>query len=214
MSSLLQDAGQRWIAEAIVPRRALQSDYFASSFQFIVETQLLVSAVWRVRGGGGADRNCARIHYRILIPPKLPCPLTPKLHTDQKFHKVSGGLQQSLRFQSVRQKSLERGVRYYQCFRLYTIAHWYDDSIINWKGFGRKLLWPNWSPVPTLTREELRPVSPGLADVPTERAPSESEWRTIPLSKLNVMWNRWIWSECHGTFCYDLQPKGTAERAV
>jgi hypothetical protein len=86
MTTLLRNRGQRWIAEAAVLMRALQSDYFASSFQFLLETQLLVSAV---RVEGGTERNRARIHYRILIPPKLPwVPATP--HTDQKFLGVSG----------------------------------------------------------------------------------------------------------------------------
>jgi hypothetical protein len=79
--------------------------------EFAVSCRDATSCFCCVNGARGTERNCSRIHYRILVPRKLPWPShPPKLHTDQKFHKVSGGSQQALRFQFLRQQHLGGGV--------------------------------------------------------------------------------------------------------
>jgi hypothetical protein len=83
MTTLLQDRGQRRIAEAAIPVRALQSDYFASSFQFLLETQLLVSAVGL--GGGGWNRKNSRANPLQDAHPTQTALPPPTPHTDQKF---------------------------------------------------------------------------------------------------------------------------------
>jgi hypothetical protein len=99
MTTLLQVWGQRWIAEAAILMRGLQSDYFASSFQFLLETQLLVSAVGGVSGLGG-QKEIAResitgysSHPNCLGSPPHPTRIRNFWESvaNHKFHRGSGG---------------------------------------------------------------------------------------------------------------------------